>query len=503
MMEAEEAQFCLMSLEEELTCSICLSTFDCPVTIPCGHNFCQDCLLATWKDTYCCPQCRTHFATRPELKKNTVLSTVVNAFKMKSGESEGTRAEKQILIRCDTCLEAEAAKTCLTCMASFCDEHLRPHRENPNFRVHQLSEPLGDMSERICPDHHKLMELFCVQHGRLICSFCLQHVHKGCSFITPEEQRQLKESDLRTKLSLLDVKIEKTEALISQMSDMQNKIKDSAANRKSGLAAEYQQMRDMLGCEEREALNVVDRELDSCQTKLGEFLRRFTENVEKMSKAKENINSLMAQAQTPAFLQTSFDMPPFVKSDPYAPRVNLGSKTVTATQAFAAQLKEHLTEMFKLPAEARLLTLKPELKSVNAATGEQAAPASASNVCSPGSAGPQPQFQTAEPLVQQTQPMFHSPAPPPIQTYQFYMSPPPFHRAPPHRGNQSTPQHKKSDTSHQSSQKNPKPPRENAATMKGACSMEHLSDKTKKDKAKGHPPGEKPKQKPGGHHRKK
>uniref|UniRef100_A0A3Q3Q466 RING-type domain-containing protein n=1 Tax=Monopterus albus TaxID=43700 RepID=A0A3Q3Q466_MONAL len=75
MADVEESQFSLLSLEDDLTCSICLSTFVCPVTIPCGHNFCQDCLLVSWKDSYSCPQCRTIFATKPELKKNTVLST--------------------------------------------------------------------------------------------------------------------------------------------------------------------------------------------------------------------------------------------------------------------------------------------------------------------------------------------------------------------------------------------------------------------------------------------
>uniref|UniRef100_A0A3B3CRN3 RING-type domain-containing protein n=1 Tax=Oryzias melastigma TaxID=30732 RepID=A0A3B3CRN3_ORYME len=62
---AEEVESPLCSLEEELTCSICLSPFDCPVTIPCGHNFCQDCLLASWEDcSYSCPQCRTMFPIR-------------------------------------------------------------------------------------------------------------------------------------------------------------------------------------------------------------------------------------------------------------------------------------------------------------------------------------------------------------------------------------------------------------------------------------------------------
>uniref|UniRef100_A0A665UQR3 Tripartite motif containing 25 n=1 Tax=Echeneis naucrates TaxID=173247 RepID=A0A665UQR3_ECHNA len=169
-----QSDFSLLGLEEELTCSICLSTFQCPVTIPCGHNFCQDCLLATWRDTYSCPQCRTHFPTKPELKKNTVLSTVVETFNLRSSKSEMSRMkEEKKVIRCDTCMEAEAAQTCLTCMASFCEEHLRPHRENPNFAVHQLSDLVSDLSERICPDHHKLMELFCSEHGRPICSLSL------------------------------------------------------------------------------------------------------------------------------------------------------------------------------------------------------------------------------------------------------------------------------------------------------------------------------------------
>ncbi|KAM8879857.1 E3 ubiquitin/ISG15 ligase TRIM25-like [Spinachia spinachia] len=232
MAEMDAGTFSLMNPEDELTCSICLSPFDCPVTIPCGHNFCQDCLLASWKDSYSCPQCRTHFPSRPDLKKNTVLSTVVETFTLRSSKkAAGLPAEKREAvkqddaIRCDTCMQADATHTCLTCMASFCEEHLRPHRENPTFRLHQLSQPIGDLSERICPDHHKLMEHFCSQHGRPICSLCLQQVHKGCSFTSPEEQRNTMELGLRDKLGLLDGQIEKTETAVFQIKDQQSKLK--------------------------------------------------------------------------------------------------------------------------------------------------------------------------------------------------------------------------------------------------------------------------------------
>ncbi|XP_068445364.1 E3 ubiquitin/ISG15 ligase TRIM25 isoform X2 [Clinocottus analis] len=411
MADMVASQFSLISLEDELTCSICLSTFDCPVTIPCGHNFCQDCLLATWKDSYSCPQCRTHFATKPELKKNTVLSSVVRTFNLRTSKSEATliveesKAEKEDVIRCDTCMRAEASQTCLTCMVSFCEEHLRPHRENPIYRLHQLSQPLGDLSERICPDHHKLMEHFCSQHSRPICSLCLQQVHKGCSFISPEEQRNLIESDLRGKLDLLDGKLTKNETVLLQMTGIQNTLKDSAANRKKALSAEYQQMQDLLAREEREALNVVDRELEGGQTKLKGLAKKFTDNVNNISKAKEEINSLLSQSQSLAFLQASFNMPQAVGFEPFTPRINVDSKNVTAAQAFSALLKEYLTDILKQPVEARLLLLKSDKKAVAGS-----APAG------PGSTGSQPQSvsEVTNPPKQKRQPRSHSPGRPPI-----------------------------------------------------------------------------------------
>uniref|UniRef100_UPI0037E933E3 E3 ubiquitin/ISG15 ligase TRIM25 n=1 Tax=Semicossyphus pulcher TaxID=241346 RepID=UPI0037E933E3 len=421
MAEMDQSQFSLMSLEDELTCSICLSTFDCPVTIPCGHNFCQNCLLATWKDSYSCPQCRTLFATKPELKKNTVLSTVVETFNLRSNKSEDSEVieeskekEKIHVIRCDTCMEAEASQTCLTCMASFCEEHLRPHRENPIFRLHQLSEPVGDLLERICPDHHKLMEHFCKKHDRPICSLCLQQVHKGCPFISPEEQRNQNESDLRGKLSLLDGKISKNETILSQMTEMQDKLKDSASNRRKALTAEYQQMRDVLARDERDALTAVDRELESGQTKFNVLKKKFADNVDTMSKAKEDIHSLLSQSQSLAFLQASFDLPQSANFEPFTPRINLDSKKVIATQAFAAALKEHLTEMIKQPVEARLQTLKPELKTGTVASDGKAAPASG-----PASSGSQAE---SDPQKQKRKPRSHSPGHPPLMQ-QFHPVP--------------------------------------------------------------------------------
>ncbi|XP_067354447.1 E3 ubiquitin/ISG15 ligase TRIM25-like isoform X2 [Channa argus] len=477
MAEVDDALFSLMSLEDELTCSICLSTFDCPVTTPCGHNFCQDCLLATWKDSYSCPQCRTHFPTKPDLKKNTVLSTVVETFTLRSNKIESSlsreedKVEKKDVIRCDACMEAVASQTCLTCMASYCEEHLRPHRENPNFSVHQLTEPVGDLFERICPDHHKVMDLFCGQHGRLICSLCLQQVHKGCSFMSPEEQRNLKESEFRDKVALLVGKIEKTERAMLHMNDTQTKLKDEASKRKAAVAAVYQQMRNMLAQDERDAQITVDRELEIGQTKLRELVKRLTDNTETMTKARENINGVLSQSQTLGFLQASFELPKVAKFEPHVPRINLDTSKVAATQAFARELKEQLTDICKQPVEARLPIVKP---------GEKPVPLS--EPASPKSTGSQQESVQQLPPEQKRQPRPYCPSGPPIPSYfqpipvpffpcmgsqagwnpsRFAQGPPPgYHMAPPFMARQrmdkksytshKTPLAKKSDTSHQS-----------------------------------------------------
>ncbi|XP_037328293.2 E3 ubiquitin/ISG15 ligase TRIM25-like isoform X2 [Pungitius pungitius] len=416
MAEMDVGPFSLISLEDELTCSICLSPFDCPVTIPCGHNFCQECLLATWKDSYSCPQCRTHFPTKPDLKKNTVLSTVVETFNLRTAKSAagppaegGEKEEKEAraavgkeAISCDTCMQADATHTCLTCMASFCEEHLRPHRENPTFRLHQLSQPIGDLSERICPDHHKLMELFCSQHSRPICSLCLQQVHKGCSFTSPEEQRNKTELGLRDKLGLLVGQIEKTETAVIQIKDQQSKLKDATGKRKATLVAVHQQMRDLLDQEERQAQRDVDLELELCQVKLRDHMKRTTDNAAKMAKAQEQINTLLSQSQTLGFLQATFDFNAKKFNDPSVPRIKLDSKKVKATQAFPALLKEHLTEVLKQPVEARILILKPDKKGVP--------------VSAPASTGFKPESEVTKPPQQRRQPRSHSPGRPLIES---------------------------------------------------------------------------------------
>ncbi|KAL7890922.1 hypothetical protein AOLI_G00003980 [Acnodon oligacanthus] len=369
----------LLNLEEDLTCSICLCPFDSPVSLACGHSFCQQCLEAAWKDAepVSCPQCRTLYSVRPVLKRNTVLSAVVDTIRSASDDgaspSVGARrrtsssereepkpraAPKPVL--CDTCMQAEAESTCMTCAASFCSEHVRPHRENPVYRAHRLVEPpLADLHNRLCAEHAKLLEFYCAPHERSICSGCLQEQHRSCSFYTVEEQREKKESELKEKLDSLDGKIEKNQMVLSQMREQQAKLKDVAAVRKRALETEYQQLRDMLQRDEKEAMMALEKDLESGQSKLSTLMKKFNQNIEKMSGTKDEINRLLVQSHSLDFLQATVDLPSVVNFDPYAPRINLDSKCVIAHHACIIALKEQISKILQQPVENRLSFLKP------------------------------------------------------------------------------------------------------------------------------------------------
>uniref|UniRef100_A0A3Q3QE43 Uncharacterized protein n=1 Tax=Monopterus albus TaxID=43700 RepID=A0A3Q3QE43_MONAL len=64
--------------EEQVHCSICLDVFTNPVSIPCGHNFCQSCIVGYWKTSslYQCPMCKKTFHKRPDISVNTVLREI-------------------------------------------------------------------------------------------------------------------------------------------------------------------------------------------------------------------------------------------------------------------------------------------------------------------------------------------------------------------------------------------------------------------------------------------
>uniref|UniRef100_A0A8C4RJJ3 Uncharacterized protein n=1 Tax=Erpetoichthys calabaricus TaxID=27687 RepID=A0A8C4RJJ3_ERPCA len=192
-----EAQ--LFVLQDEFTCSVCLNTLTDPVTIPCGHNFCLKCLMDCWDQSQecSCPHCRHTFTTRPALRRNTLLSEVVKKLKKTRLSSPSQNYAGPGDVECDFCTRKKfrPVKSCLTCMASYCQTHLLPHYEGDALKHHKLVDPDRNLKEKLCEKHHKSLE-FCKSDETCICMMCEMTEHKSherVELVTETEGKQVTE----------------------------------------------------------------------------------------------------------------------------------------------------------------------------------------------------------------------------------------------------------------------------------------------------------------------
>ena len=94
-------------------------------------------------------------------------------------------------VPCDSCMDSpsKAVKSCLTCLVSYCEAHLRPHLENTKFQNHRLVDPLRDIDCRICDVHHLPLERFCLVDGCCVCLDCERQEHEGHTIAPAGEAR--------------------------------------------------------------------------------------------------------------------------------------------------------------------------------------------------------------------------------------------------------------------------------------------------------------------------
>lgn len=188
---------------EELSCSICLDLLNNPVTIPCGHNYCMNCIRRHWdqnanRGVYNCPQCRQNFDARPFLGRNMMVAEMVERFKRTQTAHVSQTEAGPGDVQCDVCpgRKYKAIKSCLLCLNSLCQIHFQQHEDVFEGERHCLIDATDQLRDMICPIHNELLEIFCRTDQMSICIQCKRGIHRNHDVSTGADRSNQSSSTL-------------------------------------------------------------------------------------------------------------------------------------------------------------------------------------------------------------------------------------------------------------------------------------------------------------------
>ncbi|XP_063067957.1 E3 ubiquitin-protein ligase TRIM47 [Engraulis encrasicolus] len=280
--------------EEQFNCPVCLDLPTDPVTIPCGHSYCMACISDFWTTektpgVYSCPECRQTFSPKPQLCRNTMLAEAMEQLRkgalspsaretirrahgasvrassnakgprVNGGGAKANRRSKGLsagAVPCDQCLDGdrEAIKTCMVCMASFCENHLKPHQKNAKLREHELIAPTGNLTEKICTQHKYLQEFYCRPCQTYICWLCTSNAHKGHESVSTQTQRTEKQKEVEVaqtqnqqRLQEREKELKDMKKLLETLTRSSEKVQEEVVTVLGELQASVQRLQDLVG----------------------------------------------------------------------------------------------------------------------------------------------------------------------------------------------------------------------------------------------------------------
>ncbi|KAK3522760.1 hypothetical protein QTP86_034199 [Hemibagrus guttatus] len=315
--------------QDQFSCPVCLDLLKDPVTIHCGHSFCKVCINGCWdqedqSDVYSCPQCRDTFTPRPVLRRNNMLAEVVE--KLKKTEVQAASPAHCYAgpgdVECDFCTgrKHKAVKSCLMCLASFCETHLKPHYEVPALKRHTLTDASGKLEEKICSEHDKLMEIYCRTDQRCICSLCVLDKHKGHKAVSVTAGRAEKQSEVKEEQMKFQQRIQEKQKKVQELKQTVNTIKLSAQTAVedserifteliSSMEKKRSEVTELIRAQEKTELSRAERLLEQLEQEIADLQRRVTE-LEQLSHTHDHVHFLQALAfgrWSPPYNRPDFD----------------------------------------------------------------------------------------------------------------------------------------------------------------------------------------------------
>ncbi|XP_064411118.1 zinc-binding protein A33-like [Latimeria chalumnae] len=229
-------------LEDEMTCSVCQELFKDPVTLRCGHNFCQECVCEYWKGktTPACPICRAG-STTSDLITNHTLRNIVDSYKK------------------------------------------------------EVKKPKGQ-SKSVCSQHEEVLKLYCLEDQEAICLVCeksRKHEHHKC--LPVEEAAQEFKEEVKTALTPLQDTEKKLTKVKKEYDKHLKHILDQAEKTEKQIKEDFVKLHQFLHEEEKNLLADLKKEKEEKEQKMREKIKSISEEIASLSNSIKDIEKKMDQ----------------------------------------------------------------------------------------------------------------------------------------------------------------------------------------------------------------
>nr|AAX12162.1 bloodthirsty [Chaenocephalus aceratus] len=357
------AASCLLT-EDQFLCSICLDVFTDPVAIPCGHNFCKACISEHWDRNVPsqCPNCKKVFNIKPELQVNTFISEMAAQFRQSAQQKASSSSSEQQVVKpgevpCDVCTgtRLKALKSCLVCLASYCETHLEPHLTRAGLKKHQLIDPEENLESRMCVKHDKLLELFCKTDQVCVCIHCTYSEHKTHDVVPLKEGYEGKKAELGKTEAEIQQMIQKRRLKIQEMNRSVELSKEGADREIADGVQVFTALKESVERSQAELMDTIKEKQRETEEQAEGFIKELEQEVSELMKRSSEVEQLSRSEDQLHLLQsfTSLNAAPPTKNWTEV-RVRPPSYERTVRRA-VTQLEETLRkQMKKLLSEVEL-----------------------------------------------------------------------------------------------------------------------------------------------------
>ncbi|XDV27854.1 hypothetical protein PO909_031324 [Leuciscus waleckii] len=342
--------------QDQFSCSICLDLLKNPVTIPCGHSYCMNCITGCWdqddqKGVYSCPQCRQSFTTRPVLGKNTMLAEVVENLrkrKLQNDQLDHYYAEPGD-VECDVCTgdKNKAIKSCLVCLESYCQTHFERHKEFHSRKRHKMTDAIERLQEMICPLHDRLLEMFCRTDQICVCMLCMANEHKTHDTVSPVEERTEKQNHLEETKIHFQQRVQERQKELEELREAVESHKRSAQAAVEDSERIFTELIHSIERSRSEVTQLIRDQEKTAVSRAEERLERLEQEIEDLRRRDTELEQLSHTEHHIHFLQSfqSLSVPP---GSTDSSSITVSSRlSFDDLRTFVSQLQEKLQHTFE------------------------------------------------------------------------------------------------------------------------------------------------------------